>query len=445
MSTIKISQLPAVTTVAPNSDVLPLVSGGVTTKATPKDIIDAALANPGTLQTLLVGPEDSANFTRFPNAITVVSDTALAIQKNESHNAGTISEGTALYFTRTISGSAGVPTITVSSATNLYVGMLVTGTGIASGDVTITNIVGTTLTLSANNASSVSGTGTFIAIGVGLYGVAYTDGVARCGGVIGEGHVSASADTGSAIGVRGYSNDTHAGGLNIGLYGDASGGSSSYSLYLNNGDIYSATAKTWSFGAGSLTVSAPVTVTGTFTASTITASTITASSGSLTVSAPVTVTGTFTASTITASTITSSSPGTINNLSIGATTPLAGTFTTALANSTLGYTTGAGGTVTQATSKATAVTLNKTCGQITMNAASLAANTSVAFTLTNSTIAATDTIIVNISSGGTTLSYLVGVEAVAAGSCNIIVRNISAGALAQALVLNFSVIKAVNA
>ena len=416
MSTIKISQLPAVTTVAPNSDVLPLVSGGVTTKATPKDIIDAALANPGTLQTLLVGPEDSANFTRFPNAITVVSDTALAIQKNESHNAGTISEGTALYFTRTISGSAGVPTITVSSATNLYVGMLVTGTGIASGDVTITNIVGTTLTLSANNASSVSGTGTFIAIGVGLYGVAYTDGVARCGGVIGEGHVSASADTGSAIGVRGYSNDTHAGGLNIGLYGDASGGSSSYSLYLNNGDIYSATAKTWSFGAGSLTVSAPVTVT-----------------------------GTFTASTITASTITSSSPGTINNLSIGATTPLAGTFTTALANSTLGYTTGAGGTVTQATSKATAVTLNKTCGQITMNAASLAANTSVAFTLTNSTIAATDTIIVNISSGGTTLSYLVGVEAVAAGSCNIIVRNISAGALAQALVLNFSVIKAVNA
>ena len=110
-----------------------------------------------------------------------------------------------------------------------------------------------------------------------------------------------------------------------------------------------------------------------------------------------------------------------------------------------GTTSGVGGTVTQATSKSTGVTLNKICGQITMNNAALAASTSVVFTLTNSTIAATDVVIVNISSGGTAASYIVGVDAVAAGSCSIHVRNVSGGSLSEALVLNYAVIKAVNA
>jgi hypothetical protein len=110
----------------------------------------------------------------------------------------------------------------------------------------------------------------------------------------------------------------------------------------------------------------------------------------------------------------------------------------------VGYVTGAGGAVTQATSKATGVTLNKVSGQITMNAASLAAATSVSFTLTNSAIAATDTIIVNVGSGATAASYTVDVDAVAAGSCRIHIRNVSAGALAEALVLNFAVLRAVN-
>jgi hypothetical protein len=102
---------------------------------------------------------------------------------------------------------------------------------------------------------------------------------------------------------------------------------------------------------------------------------------------------------------------------------------------------GVGGTVTQATDKSTGVTLDKPTGQITMNAASLAATTTVGFTLTNSTIAATDTVVVNLSSVGTTNSYYVGCDAVAAGSCHIIVRNFTAGALAQAIVLNYTVIK----
>ena len=109
-----------------------------------------------------------------------------------------------------------------------------------------------------------------------------------------------------------------------------------------------------------------------------------------------------------------------------------------------GYITGEGGTVTQATSKATAVTLNKKCGQITMNAASLAADTTVTFVLTNSTIAATDLLVLNHVSGGTAGSYLLNAQC-GAGSVSINVRNITAGSLAEAIVIGFAVIKAVIA
>lgn len=111
----------------------------------------------------------------------------------------------------------------------------------------------------------------------------------------------------------------------------------------------------------------------------------------------------------------------------------------------IGYALGAGGAVTQATSKATGVTLNKTTGAITMAATALAAATSVVFTLTNSTIVAPDMLIVNIKSGATSLAYQVGVEAVAAGSTNIVLRNVSGGSLSEAVVLSFAVFKGVVA
>lgn len=111
----------------------------------------------------------------------------------------------------------------------------------------------------------------------------------------------------------------------------------------------------------------------------------------------------------------------------------------------VGYATGAGGTVTQLTSKSTGVTLSKPSGAITMNAAALAAATTVSFVLTNTFIAATDVVAVNIKSGGTLGAYTVTVSAVAAGSCTISLRNESAGSLSEAVVLNFAVIKAVAA
>jgi hypothetical protein len=121
-------------------------------------------------------------------------------------------------------------------------------------------------------------------------------------------------------------------------------------------------------------------------------------------------------------------------------------FANLTSTTTLGYATGAGGTVTQATSKSTGVTLNKACGAITMNAAALAAAAVVEFTVTNSTVAATDTININLKSGATTsTAYRYWISGVAAGSFKVCVENRSAGSLSEALAFNFAVIKAVAA
>lgn len=86
----------------------------------------------------------------------------------------------------------------------------------------------------------------------------------------------------------------------------------------------------------------------------------------------------------------------------------------------LGYGTGAGGSVTQITSRATGVILNKICGAITLiaavNAATSAA-TAQTITVTNSTVAVTDTILINQKSG--TDKYMIFVTNVAAGSFQI--------------------------
>ena len=109
-----------------------------------------------------------------------------------------------------------------------------------------------------------------------------------------------------------------------------------------------------------------------------------------------------------------------------------------------GYATGSGGTVTQATNKATGVTLNKPTGQITLNAAALAADTTVSFVLTNTVIEANDILVMNHISGGTAGSYLLNAQS-AAGSATINVRNITTGSLSEAIVIAFAVIKAVIA
>ena len=110
----------------------------------------------------------------------------------------------------------------------------------------------------------------------------------------------------------------------------------------------------------------------------------------------------------------------------------------------LGYTAAAQGTVTQATDKSTAVTLNKSAGRITMNNAALASATNVSFTLNNSFISSNDVLIVTLSGGiATAGTYNCWVNSMSAGSASITLRNISAGSLSEAVIINFAMIHCV--
>jgi uncharacterized protein YbjQ (UPF0145 family) len=132
--------------------------------------------------------------------------------------------------------------------------------------------------------------------------------------------------------------------------------------------------------------------------------------------------------------------GSLNDSPIGATTPSTIVGTTVYGSSEIGYSSAAQGTVTQATSKSTGVTLNKSMGKITMNAASLGAGASVTFTLTNSAISANDVVIASISGGGTAGAYWPYVSSQTTGSAVIGLWNSTGGALAEAVVINFAVI-----
>ena len=115
-------------------------------------------------------------------------------------------------------------------------------------------------------------------------------------------------------------------------------------------------------------------------------------------------------------------------------------FTTCYASQELGYSASAQGAVTQLTSKSTAVTLNKSMGRITMNAAALVQQTNVIFTLNNSTISANDVVIVSVSGGGTAGAYWPYVASQTTGSAQIGLFNNTAGSLSEAVIINFVVI-----
>jgi len=105
-----------------------------------------------------------------------------------------------------------------------------------------------------------------------------------------------------------------------------------------------------------------------------------------------------------------------------------------------GWKSGSGGAVTQITSRATGVTLDKRVGKITTTADSLAAVTPAIFTVTNSTVAATDNIILTKVSGD--VDTQVSVNSVGAGSFTVLIWNTHAsGADTTATVMNFEVRK----
>jgi hypothetical protein len=114
------------------------------------------------------------------------------------------------------------------------------------------------------------------------------------------------------------------------------------------------------------------------------------------------------------------------------------------ASDELGYTAAAQSTVTQLTDKSTGVTINASAGQITMNNATLNATTNVSFTMTNNKVSAKDVVIVNVAGGvASNVTYNCWVSGHTAGSCAFVLRNISAGPLSEAVVLNFAIIHCV--
>ena len=107
----------------------------------------------------------------------------------------------------------------------------------------------------------------------------------------------------------------------------------------------------------------------------------------------------------------------------------------------VGYGTGAGGAVTQATSRTTGVTLNTASGDITLVSAA-GSTTWQTFTVTDSAVAATDTIHVVQKSG--TDKYQIAVTNVAAGSFQITFAT-TGGTTTEKPVFHFNVIKGVSA
>lgn len=145
--------------------------------------------------------------------------------------------------------------------------------------------------------------------------------------------------------------------------------------------------------------------------------------------------------TLTNKTLTAPVIGAATGTSLAAT----GAITSSGATAGIGYATGAGGAVTQITSSSTGVTLNTVCGQITTVALTTAAAAEERFTVTNSTVAATDVVILGTTYNGAGTPML-SVQKIAAGAFDVVITNVhSANALNAVMVINFAVIKGVAA
>ncbi len=114
-----------------------------------------------------------------------------------------------------------------------------------------------------------------------------------------------------------------------------------------------------------------------------------------------------------------------------------GALVTAATNTGVGFGTGAGGAVAQASSRTTGVELNTSAGSITLVSAA-GSTTPASFTVTNSKVAATDTILV-VQKSGTDL-YTISVTAVGAGTFQI-TSNTKSGTTTESPVFNFVVLK----
>ena len=123
-----------------------------------------------------------------------------------------------------------------------------------------------------------------------------------------------------------------------------------------------------------------------------------------------------------------------------------GLITTSSPSAAFGYAAGAGCADTQITNRSTGVTCAGNSGAITTDTTALAAGAEATFTVTNTSVAVGDTVIVSIRSGSVGGTPLAFVSTVAAGSFSITLTNLHAATdETGAIIINFAVIKAVSA
>ena len=157
MANIKISALTPVTTVVPGTDVAPLVSGGITTKATPQQIVNAGLLAPGAIGS---GTASTGAFTTL-SASSTVSGTGFSTYLASPPAIGATAPSTGKFTTIESTIATGTAPFTVASTTNvanLNASSLGGATFAAPGAIgSGTASTGAFTTLSAS--STVSGTG----------------------------------------------------------------------------------------------------------------------------------------------------------------------------------------------------------------------------------------------------------------------------------------------
>jgi len=111
----------------------------------------------------------------------------------------------------------------------------------------------------------------------------------------------------------------------------------------------------------------------------------------------------------------------------------------------VGYSTGAGGSgSTTGSSPNFAITLSKPCGQITTAALTTAGGSEEFITVTNTTVAAQDVIVLSTTYTGAGTPVL-SVKGVGSSTFTIVITNVSASAFDAAMTINYAVIKAVVA
>jgi hypothetical protein len=131
---------------------------------------------------------------------------------------------------------------------------------------------------------------------------------------------------------------------------------------------------------------------------------------------------------------------------IGTSLAVAGAITSSSTSAGIGYAAGAGLSVIQGAGRTTGVTINAVTGKIQTDTASLAASSTATFTVTNSSVAIGDVVVVSQRSGAVNVKTIVNVTAVAAGSFNITIYNAdTVTAETGAIIINFAIIKAVSA